>query len=85
MDIINDDPKYLNKLFDNVYSYPSITDKDFQEKIFRKKEFFNYQVQKSKDIKNYEKCLRLHLRYPTCTRIATVVPIKIPTITSVGK
>lgn len=54
MDIINDDPKYLNKLFDNVYSYPSITDKDFQEKIFRKKEFFNYQVQKSKDIKNYE-------------------------------
>ena len=54
MDIINDDPKYLNKLFDNVYSYPSITDKDFQEKIFRKKEFFNYQVQKSKEIKNYE-------------------------------
>ena len=51
MDIINDDPKYLNKLFDNVYSYPSITDKDFQEKIFRKKEFFNYQVQKSKEIK----------------------------------
>ena len=44
MDIINDDPKYLNKLFDNVYSYPSITDKDFQEKTFRKKEFVYYQV-----------------------------------------
>lgn len=53
MDIINDKSDYLDKLFNNVYAYPDITDKDFQKKIFKKKEFFNYQVKHRPEINNY--------------------------------
>lgn len=53
MDIINDKTDYLDKLFDNVYAYPDINDEEFQEKIFKKKEFFNYQIKHIPEINNY--------------------------------
>lgn len=53
MNIINDKTDYLDKLFDNVYSYPDINDNEFQEKIFKKKEFFNYQVKHRPEINTY--------------------------------
>lgn len=53
MNIINDNTDYLDKLFNNVYSYPSIDDDNFQEKIFKKKEFFNYQVKHRPEINTY--------------------------------
>lgn len=53
MDIINDNSDYLDKLFDNVYSYPNINDDKFQEKIFKKKEFFNYQIKHKPEINSY--------------------------------
>lgn len=53
MNIINDNSDYLDKLFDNVYAYPDINDNEFQEKIFKKKEFFNYQVKHRPEINTY--------------------------------
>lgn len=53
MNIINDNSDYLDKLFDNVYAYPDINDNKFQEKIFKKKEFFNYQVKHRPEINTY--------------------------------
>ena len=53
MDIINDNSDYLDQLFNTVYAYPSVNDPKFQEKIYVKKEFNDYQIKHIPEINNY--------------------------------
>ena len=54
----------MNKFDKSFMFYPEITDKDFYEKIYLKKEFRDYEIQKIKNYKeNYEEELKTKSKY----------------------
>ena len=46
--------KDIKKLIKKEYSYPSPTDEDFQNKIYKKREFYYHKIPKRDKLNNYE-------------------------------
>ncbi len=53
MDIANDKDK-LVKLMNTEYVHPDTNDKDFQEKIYKKKEYYSHKIPNRRKLNNYD-------------------------------